>query len=328
MNPQTKAAAPQVKTRFDDSTLASLRARLPDYLEACGVELRRNGTRLVGRCPMHEDGSPSFAVFGNGENCGCFPCDWQGDVFAFAQWTGRAATFPDAVRTVAGALGVYMPDGGQSPPQAATRPAIAKPRPKPEPPTLTDDERERIHRARLAFSDAFHAGEPIVDEIAASLGLKRATLYHAAFGSSGLGLACPAGSSKPWLCYAYPHGLKWRNPHPKTTPRFRWLCGNARAPWRWEWAAKPEAETVFITEGESDCLAMIEAGLEDDGTAACVASPGTSFPHHWAPLFRGKRVVLCFDMDGPGTLAAATVAATLKGHAAEILRWKGTANHE
>lgn len=73
--------------------------------------------------------------------------------------------------------------------------------------------------------------------------------------------------------------------------------------------------------------AMIAAGIEDDGTAVAVASPGTSFPREWAPLFRGKRTVLCFDTDAPGRLATATVAATLKGHAAEILTRKGAARH-
>ena len=93
-----------------------------------------------------------------------------------------------------------------------------------------------------------------------------------------------------------------------------------------EWV-KAETQTVYVTEGESDCLALVAAGLEADGTAVCVASPGTSFPRDWAPLFRGKRVVLCFDTDQPGRTATATVAAILKGYASEILTWKGAASH-
>jgi DNA primase len=116
--------------------------------------------------------------------------------------------------------------------------------------------------------------------------------------------------------------LKWRNPHPQSTPRFRWIVGKALAPWRMEWV-KAATHTVYLTEGESDCMALIQAGLEADGTAVCVASPGTSFPREWAKLFTGKRVVLCFDHDEPGRKATATVAETLKGHAAEILTWKG-----
>jgi hypothetical protein len=247
-------------------------------------------------------------------------------VFAVSQWLGRSSTFPEAVQDVAAALGVHLP---QSTAGTATKPATAPPRPpkQPEPLfVLSAGDMAKVHAARLAFSSAFHDDETIINDIAASLGLSRETLRHAAWGSSGLGLACPVGSDTPWLCYAYPQGLKWRNPHPKSTPRFRWIVGKAAAPWRMEWV-KLDTRTVYVTEGESDCMALIAAGLEADGTAVCVASPGTAFPRGWAPLFRGKRVVLCFDTDGPGRAATATVAAILKGHAAEILTWKGpTAN--
>lgn len=312
--------------RYEESTLAALRARLPDYLEAAGVNLRRNGTRLIGRCPVHEDRSPSFAVFGtHHETCGCHPCGFTGDVFATSKWLGRSSTFPEAVQDVAAVLGVSLPDQSKG---TATRPTTApKRRAKPPAPPfkLTTDDHKKIHAARLAFSNAFHSGDPIVGEIADSLGLDRETLRAAAWGSSGLGIASPAGLGKLWLCYAYPEGLKWRNPDTKGKPRFMWIMGKATAPWRMEWASNPDVSTVYVTEGESDCLALMEAGLEADGTAACVASPGTSFPREWAPLFKGKRVVLCFDTDQPGRVATATVAATLKGHATEILTWKGTA---
>lgn len=312
------------RPRFQAETLAAMRQRLPDYLAARGVELRRNGTRLVGKCPAHDDGHPSFAVFGiNQESCGCYPCGFTGDVFAVAQWLGRASTFPEAVQDVAATLGVYLP---QSTAGTATRPATAPAQPakQPEPPfILSDADRSKLEAARLAFSDAFHAGDEIIDRIGESLGLDRETLRLASWGSSGLGLADPVGSSQPWLCYAYPQGLKWRNPHPKSTPRFRWIVGKATAPWRMEWAMKPEVRALYLTEGESDCMALIAAGLEADGTAACVASPGTSFPREWGKFFTGKRVILCFDHDDPGRKATATVAAILKGHAAEILTWKG-----
>ncbi|MEX1047970.1 MAG: CHC2 zinc finger domain-containing protein [Akkermansiaceae bacterium] len=310
-----------INTQFDNGTITALRVRLPEYLAARGVELRRNGSRLVGKCPIHDDRTPSFAVFGtHHETCGCYPCGFTGDVFEVSKWLGRSSTFPEAVADVAATLGVYLPNSTAG---TATRPATATPRPakQPEPPfVLSNAERKTVHAARLAFSDAFWSGDEIVDRIAASLGLDRETLRLASWGSSGLGLA------NGWLCYAYPNGLKWRNPDPKSKPRFVWLVGKATAPWRAEWI-KPETQTVYCTEGESDCMALIAAGLEADGSAVCVASPGTSFPRDWAPLFRGKRSVLCFDTDPPGRAATASVAAILKGHASEILTWKGTTSH-
>lgn len=311
---QTGISNECLQGRFDREALNNLRHRLPEYLAALGVELRRNGTRLVASCPMHEDRHPSFAVFAGGTACGCYPCGHTGDVFATAIWLGRASTFADAVKHVSSVLGAAV----------ACSPAPIVPRPpRPAtPPAITDEDRERIHLARLRFSDALHAGDPIVSDIAASLGVPVEALRWAAHGDSGLAIDAPSGG-RPWLCYAYPHGLKYRNPAPEARPRFRWICGRATEPWRMGWARRPEVQTVFLTEGESDTLALIAAGLEADGTAAAVASPGTSFQAAWAPLFRGKRVVLCFDLDGPGTAAAATVAAILKGHAREILRWKG-----
>jgi hypothetical protein len=318
--PQGIVLSGRLQAPFESDFLDSLRPLLADYLAAQGVELRKQGNRLVGRCPAHDDRSPSFAVFGSRqETCGCFPCGFTGDVFAVSTWLGRSASFPEAVRDVASALGIPLPN---SPAGTATRPATAPPRPAkpPEPPfTLSLAERKTVEAARLAFSNAFWGGDNVVDDIAASLGLDRETLRFAAWGSSGLGLACPRNSSKPWLCYAYPEGLNWRNPHPGQKPRFQWLVGKATAPWRMDWASGKE--TVYVTEGESDCLALIAAGMETE-SAACVATPGTSFQKKWASLFTGKRVVLCFDSDQAGRAATATVAAILKGHAREIHTWR------
>jgi hypothetical protein len=306
----------------DRETLEAMRGRLAEYLAARGVELHRQGNRLVGRCPVHTDRNPSFAVFADGMACGCYPCDFTGDVFATAQWLGRAGSFPEAVADVASALGVHLPQGHarapQRPPQAQARPV-----PQPAPPfILPEADRERIHAARLAFCNAFHSGHPIVDQIAASLGLTRETLRHAAWGQSGLGLAAGNHGKPVWLCYAYPNGLKWRNPNTTGKPRFVWLAGKATAPWRAEWI-KPEVRTVYVTEGESDTLALIQAGLESDGTAAAVASPGTSFSREWAAMFAGRKVVLCFDNDPPGQAAAVKVAGLLAPIAAAVAIWKG-----
>jgi hypothetical protein len=238
-----------------------------------------------------------------------------------SQWLGHSLSFGEAIQDVAGTLGVHLP---QSPQVTTSKLAKSLQRPAAQPDEpfiLSNSDREKIRAARLAFSDAFHSGDPIIDRIAASLGFDREALRLAAWGNSGLGLA------KGWLCYAYAHGLKWRNPDSEAAPRFVWIVGKAVDPWRMEWV-RPETHTIYVTEGESDCIALIAAGLEADTAAACIASPGTSFRKAWAVLFRGKRVVLCFDRDQAGRTATANVAAILKGHAAEILTWKGTIGHE
>ncbi len=47
------------------------------------TDLRRNGTQYMGRCPFHEDNSPSFSVDPVNKVYHCFGCGVGGDVFSF-----------------------------------------------------------------------------------------------------------------------------------------------------------------------------------------------------------------------------------------------------
>lgn len=289
--------------------LAALKAGLPEYYRrVTGHQLRAQGSRLVGTCPKHDDQNPSFAIFGSEHAmCGCFSCGFTGDVFDLSQLLGRSATFSDALQDVTDVLGANLAEFATAPKSSPrkTSPLLSI--------VLSDQDRKKIHAARLAFTDSLHAGE--LNEMAAELGLPIEAFTWCAFGPSGFGLYDGR------LCYRYPHGLKVRNPQ-GVKPRFRWECGKATAPWRAEWI-KPATRTVYVTEGESDCIALVAAGLENDPTVACVASPGISFRESWATLFTGKRVVLVFDADEAGLNATDRVAGILKGHAAQIFTWKG-----
>lgn len=305
--------------RYDADFLATLRARLPDYLRNIGCDLRPAGARLVCRCPnpLHEDKKPSFSVFADAQKCGCYPCDWTGDVFALAQWIGHAGSFPQAVAAVAAALGVALPSEGPPRP-AGSRPAPQAAKPSPAAPVasarppLTDSEKAMIHRARLAFDDAFDAGE--LEPFAQELGVSVGALRYAAAGTDSLGI------HNGRLCYVYSTGLKLRG-LPGETPRFRWLCGHAARPWRWPWV-KSHTRKIILCEGESDCIGAIACDVEADGQTVAIAAPGTSFPAAWRHLFRGLEVTIVFDTDTAGTKAAKTVAGLLNGHAASVKIWK------
>jgi hypothetical protein len=304
-----------VGKRYDETVIADLRLRLRDYLEAIGVELDPCGKRLVGLCPGHNDRNPSFAVFGEDhDRCGCFVCSHSGNVFDTSMWLGRSTTFPEAVQDVATALGVFLPDA--LPGRATRLPKPPKPSKQKMPSFFPAAEPIIIQNARDAFCEAFYSGDKIIDRIVESLGIDRETLGKVAFGMSGLGLAS-SFHQPPWLCYTYPEGLKWRNPDATGNCRFYWPAGSATMPWRAE-LIRPETTTVYLTEGESDCLALIAAGLEDDGTTVCVASPGTSFQQDWASLFTGKRVILNFDSDDAGQTALHKVAVCLRPYAASL----------
>lgn len=60
-------------------------------------------------------------------------------------------------------------------------------------------------------------------------------------------------------------------------------------------------QTIYITEGEFDCLTLHELGL----TAVSSTGGCMSFKSAWAPLFEGKQVVIVFDNDDAGLTGAA-----------------------
>ena len=62
--------------------------------------LRRVGSRWVGRCPFHEERTPSFSVSADKKTYYCFGCQRGGDVFRFVQET-EALDFAQAVETLA-----------------------------------------------------------------------------------------------------------------------------------------------------------------------------------------------------------------------------------
>jgi DNA primase len=49
------------------------------------VDLRPSGRAFVGRCPFHDDRTPSFVVYPNTEQFHCYGCRAHGDVIGFVQ---------------------------------------------------------------------------------------------------------------------------------------------------------------------------------------------------------------------------------------------------
>ena len=74
---------------------------LADVLAAYGIELRRRGSALVGRCPFHADGGrPNLTVYGSGRWV-CYRCGEKGDVIGFVQQLEHLG-FRDAVARLTG----------------------------------------------------------------------------------------------------------------------------------------------------------------------------------------------------------------------------------
>jgi DNA primase len=82
------------------------------------VQLRKGGANLLGLCPFHNEKSPSFTVSPTKQFYHCFGCGAHGSAITFLmEHTG--ASFPEAVRSLAGSAGMSVPEEDRSPRQRA-----------------------------------------------------------------------------------------------------------------------------------------------------------------------------------------------------------------
>lgn len=82
------------------------------------MQLKKGGINLLGLCPFHNEKSPSFTVSPTKQFYHCFGCGAHGSAITFLiEHTG--ASFPEAVRTLASAVGMSVPEENRSPSQKA-----------------------------------------------------------------------------------------------------------------------------------------------------------------------------------------------------------------
>jgi 5S rRNA maturation endonuclease (ribonuclease M5) len=121
------------------------------------------------------------------------------------------------------------------------------------------------------------------------------------------------------LAFFFEHGLKVRWRDGAGERRFAWIYGGNEL-WRAE-HIRPETRWIFITEGETDAISLVDAGLEADGQTAVVAVPGAAaWKAEWGERLRGRDVILCTDADGAGDKAAERIEMDLAGVAARVAR--------
>ena len=89
-------------------TLELIRSRL-DIVELVGecVQLTRAGRNMKGRCPFHQERTPSFIVSPERQTFHCFGCGEGGDAFSFVMKTDNI-TFVESVEKLAERVGVKI----------------------------------------------------------------------------------------------------------------------------------------------------------------------------------------------------------------------------
>ena len=116
-----------------------------------GIELRRAGTALIGRCPFHQDGGrPNLHVYRSGRWI-CYRCGESGDVIAFLQRIEDVSFRDAAARLTQGSVPGIGPVGRRhrrATARSTVRPTIA----------LSDDEQKV-----LTAATHFYAGTLLND---------------------------------------------------------------------------------------------------------------------------------------------------------------------
>jgi DNA primase len=294
------------------------------------TQLRKAGARYLGRCPFHEERTPSFSVNATDKLYYCFGCGAKGDLITFVRETEQL-DFAAAIEWLADRFNVQIEYEETSPQQDARR-----------------RRRERLFEVLDAASSFYErylwesqAGSLARDYLAGrGLGEEICREYRLGLALGGSTLtrkALERGFTRDELLAA---GLLNRRGNdyfsgrllfPLTDARGRVLGFQARKlreddPLRAKYVNSPEGELfrkgdllygldraraaiakqerAVVVEGNTDVLALRQAGIEP-----VVASMGTALTErHVKELSRlTTRVWLCFDGDAAGE------AATLRG---------------
>ncbi len=98
--------------RIPDTTIEEVRSA-SDIVDIVSmyVPLKKRGKNYVGRCPFHQEKTPSFSVSAEKQMYYCFGCGVGGNVFTFVMEHDKVS-FVEAVRTLAQRAGIFIPEEG------------------------------------------------------------------------------------------------------------------------------------------------------------------------------------------------------------------------
>ena len=160
-----------------------------DIVDVVGrhVELRRGGANFMGLCPFHGEKSPSFSVSPSKQFYYCFGCGVSGDAIRFLT-EHLGLSFVEAVRELAQAVGMQVPEEQVSPEERQRRDTLRQ---------------RRLSLGEvLAKAAAFYRGQLKASPRAIDY-LKRRGLSGAVAARFGLGFAPPGWRTLAGVFPAY-----------------------------------------------------------------------------------------------------------------------------
>jgi DNA primase len=295
---------------------------IEEVLARAGVDLKRNGHRLMGCCPFHRDGRPSLVVYPGNDSYFCFGCGAGGDVIDFV---GRlhGVGFKEAAAMLVGE------SHDQSTPRRSKIVRLTNRR-HAEP--LTQAEAGVVDAAAWFYHDALLHNESALQYLAAR-GIDRNTARRCRLGFACGGLADQLGRWGLSLAAARRVGLLAGDndtmlgriivPDLKDG-KARWLTGravsdagprylNLRLPTPLLGLGLVRGHEVVVTEGPFDWLTAVHWGLP----AVALLGTHVSRPTERA-LARFRRVYLALDADAAGCRAAAALISALGARAIPV----------
>jgi hypothetical protein len=235
---------------------------LADFCRSRGIELKRsgNGGTLAGLCPLHNERTPSFHIYPD-EHFHCFGCDRHGDVITLCM-----GLYGLTVVQAAKKLGVS---------QSYSLPALRTSHVEQEKPSITPDNpfglpyrlNDREQRECVAAAERLIANDAAREMLASRRNWKPETIRNLALD------LCLGLSENGKLAFLYESGLKlrWEQNGERV---IKWAFGKK---WFWRgWAIK-QSHTIYLCEGETDAITLIDAGFETDSRVNVVALPDAGF---------------------------------------------------
>jgi len=222
----------------------------------------------------------------------------------------RGGTAGEALHAAAAWAGVSDNGATHAPTPAPRLPKIEKPAPAP----MTREQFAEAH----AMSRRLAGDDDLCDRIAKARNWQAQTLRDMAL-DGALGWHEDKDGGK--LAFVYETGIKvrWKKDGERI---IRFHTGNAAQLWR-GWMILPTTRKVYVTEGETDAITLIDAGAETEADSLVVALPSAStLPPDLVAALSGCEVVLCLDHDKAGLEATKKMEALLSGKVRTLKRWR------
>jgi DNA primase len=252
------------------------RVSFRQLLIADGHQVKKVGKSYKLSCPFHLDNTPSFVIFDDDTGGKCFGCNWTGDIINYLM-KARKQTFRQACDT----LKKLPSRTSQSQPSSSVN-------------TVKEVKKlnETGRRIIATLCQFLASSKECCNRVAKERNWKPETIRSLAEDGS-LGCSCQR------LAFMYPEGLKLRKwPEKKVW----WELGGIGV-WRAH-SITEKTKRVFLCEGETDAITLIDKGLSRNPETAIIAIPSaTTHPPELPTLLQGKEVILCMDADEAGKRA-------------------------